>query len=536
MNNKRSELPKILTGAIWFLLAIKYVVSSVSIIKEYSELNSLSKYYKLDGGLQALYVLAILIIITEVIVSIVCGISILKENLRTYSNVLFFCSIGAVVFFFIALKLAGVSLKYLGGGYIFALIIIVFLQYSAPFILAIDLRAANQRGTFGKNAFLPVGMYVAGIVIRASVFGGNEETSSILEYIAWIGILLMSGLYLYFNDQDRIEAQRKEQLLAEARREAQAGGVSSRSMLEMASEKAETDRVIRSGGWKCKRCGNLNQGYLGVCACGLTRQDSERYEEEQKEKAISGYYERIGKANGNATQTDMGDLSSVTDNSLKTAEALKRFKELLDMGVVTQEEFDIKKKQLLTDQSNKKEEIKPVSVAAENLTDWKCKGCGAVNVASVKCCKYCGGIKQIVGFTAVSAEAYSTNPQYGGYDQSYASNPQYGGYDQSYASNPQYGGYDQSYASNPQSGGYDQSYASNPQYEGYDQYNNGNPSIGAGVVSGETRLLSDLEGYQNGVDNSYGNSVGQEQKFCIYCGTPITPGMVFCTCCGSMLN
>ena len=34
-------------------------------------------------------------------------------------------------------------------------------------------------------------------------------------------------------------------------------------------------------------------------------------------------------------------------SSLSSADELKKFKELLDMGVITQEEFDVKKKQLL---------------------------------------------------------------------------------------------------------------------------------------------------------------------------------------------
>ena len=37
----------------------------------------------------------------------------------------------------------------------------------------------------------------------------------------------------------------------------------------------------------------------------------------------------------------------VVQNALSTADELKKFKELLDMGVITQDEFDAKKKQLL---------------------------------------------------------------------------------------------------------------------------------------------------------------------------------------------
>ena len=38
---------------------------------------------------------------------------------------------------------------------------------------------------------------------------------------------------------------------------------------------------------------------------------------------------------------------TVAVNQVSPAEELKKFKELLDMGIITQEEFDAKKKQLL---------------------------------------------------------------------------------------------------------------------------------------------------------------------------------------------
>ena len=40
-------------------------------------------------------------------------------------------------------------------------------------------------------------------------------------------------------------------------------------------------------------------------------------------------------------------IQEANTNSLSSADELKKFKELLDMGVITQEEFDAKKKQLL---------------------------------------------------------------------------------------------------------------------------------------------------------------------------------------------
>ena len=43
-----------------------------------------------------------------------------------------------------------------------------------------------------------------------------------------------------------------------------------------------------------------------------------------------------------------GDRNSTTVvNAISPAEELKKMKELLDMGIITQEEFDAKKKQLL---------------------------------------------------------------------------------------------------------------------------------------------------------------------------------------------
>ena len=47
-------------------------------------------------------------------------------------------------------------------------------------------------------------------------------------------------------------------------------------------------------------------------------------------------------AKSNSTQS-----TTVVQQALSTADELKKFKELLDIGVITQEEFDAKKKQLL---------------------------------------------------------------------------------------------------------------------------------------------------------------------------------------------
>ena len=46
-------------------------------------------------------------------------------------------------------------------------------------------------------------------------------------------------------------------------------------------------------------------------------------------------------------QKSKGDAPQVASDNKSAAEQLKEFKELLDMGILTQEEFDAKKKELL---------------------------------------------------------------------------------------------------------------------------------------------------------------------------------------------
>ena len=58
-------------------------------------------------------------------------------------------------------------------------------------------------------------------------------------------------------------------------------------------------------------------------------------------------YEEINKL---LTETDKSQVSETLDEGVKTSvniEEIKKYKELLDMGAITQEEFDAKKKQLL---------------------------------------------------------------------------------------------------------------------------------------------------------------------------------------------
>ncbi len=82
--------------------------------------------------------------------------------------------------------------------------------------------------------------------------------------------------------------------------------------------------------WKCAWCGRENDGIVGTCACGKTKQDTE-------EKLRNAEVQR------NCSNTD----ESSTDSKFANIDAIKKYKELLDMGAITQEEFDKKKAELL---------------------------------------------------------------------------------------------------------------------------------------------------------------------------------------------
>lgn len=74
--------------------------------------------------------------------------------------------------------------------------------------------------------------------------------------------------------------------------------------------------------WKCMFCGKVNAEYVGTCGCGKTKQDSVR---KLKAKTKDAH----------------------CDTQLESLELLRKYKELLDIGAITQEEFDNKKKDII---------------------------------------------------------------------------------------------------------------------------------------------------------------------------------------------
>lgn len=89
------------------------------------------------------------------------------------------------------------------------------------------------------------------------------------------------------------------------------------------------DRIMREGGWECAYCHRKNEGIITTCSCGKSKDETEEKIKKQKEAQ-------------NASQ------SPKNNSEINTIELLEKYKKLLDSGALTQEEFDAKKKQLLS--------------------------------------------------------------------------------------------------------------------------------------------------------------------------------------------
>lgn len=79
------------------------------------------------------------------------------------------------------------------------------------------------------------------------------------------------------------------------------------------------NNLIKNGGWQCKKCGKIHPAYTGTCGCGNTKEQNK----------------------------GLNDPHVSSSNSNTNFDEIKKYKDLLDNGVITQEEFNIKKKELL---------------------------------------------------------------------------------------------------------------------------------------------------------------------------------------------
>lgn len=89
-------------------------------------------------------------------------------------------------------------------------------------------------------------------------------------------------------------------------------------------KRRNANREVDGSGWKCHYCNRVNHFYTGTCACGKTKEDTLAFEAAQIQQ--------------------LNQVENRTEDSL---DKIKKLKDLLDMGALTQEEFDAKKKELL---------------------------------------------------------------------------------------------------------------------------------------------------------------------------------------------
>jgi hypothetical protein len=78
------------------------------------------------------------------------------------------------------------------------------------------------------------------------------------------------------------------------------------------------NRLLREGGWKCG-CGKVHPAYVFSCSCGRNKRGEEGSKAEQKQMP----------------------------NETERAASIREYKKLMDDGIITAEEFEAKKKQLL---------------------------------------------------------------------------------------------------------------------------------------------------------------------------------------------
>ncbi|MBQ9278450.1 MAG: zinc-ribbon domain-containing protein [Lachnospiraceae bacterium] len=131
-----------------------------------------------------------------------------------------------------------------------------------------------------------------------------------------------------------------------------------KSKLELAKEQSDREFVLKKGGWICYNCKTANYSYVGSCACGMTRDESEKREKEDKDRAVAEMNERLAKSKGN-------DVSDSQDDSDENA-----YGKEVKAGSV----------------------LEASSLKREKKT-WECLACYTINDEDAKSCKNCGQIK-----------------------------------------------------------------------------------------------------------------------------------------------
>lgn len=101
------------------------------------------------------------------------------------------------------------------------------------------------------------------------------------------------------------------------------------------AEAIRTKDILASGGWRCSFCNSLNAFNVTSCSCGRNQDESKQH----RKDLARLQQERTAKANGYKETSSNKEMNNI--------ELIAKYKELLDAGAITQEEFEKKKQTLL---------------------------------------------------------------------------------------------------------------------------------------------------------------------------------------------
>ena len=106
----------------------------------------------------------------------------------------------------------------------------------------------------------------------------------------------------------------------------------------------EEKRILSKGGWKCRTCGKVHPEFIGFCSCGMSRGKNKETEQATEQEIEKRNLEKVV-VKEIVTNSAVGEDKKSTE--IDKFEEIKRYKELLDCGIISETEFAKKKNELL---------------------------------------------------------------------------------------------------------------------------------------------------------------------------------------------
>ena|GEM_PF-1686169 len=166
-----------------------------------------------------------------------------------------------------------------------------------------------------------------GVATRAIIVNKGYEHNGTTWF--WLGFFF--GLIALLVAVAKPEHNKQQQTMVQNYYYTERGPYGGRSIIR---PNADMERnILLRGGWEC-RCGRVNDSYVTTCVCGRNKRNiSLTAVPVQQDTLKTGQQGKRGENEGKTMVVD-------TDQ-------LKALKELLDGNVITESEFEAKKKQIL---------------------------------------------------------------------------------------------------------------------------------------------------------------------------------------------